>query len=202
MTRILLLFIVAATTVCSLSAAAIVHLKTGMDVRGSIVEKQADYIVINFYGVTLRYWYNEIDRIEEKIGESGGNDKTKETSGTFKKASARLIAQGDYTTAIKILTELEATGSHTSEVHNDLAIAYACSGDLSSAVSQLKEALTLESGDAETEIIRYNLAYVYTLANRIDDARREYDKLKSDNLRILLKRVRMTRENGMGANMI
>jgi hypothetical protein len=53
-------------------------LKSGKTVEGKIIEKTDKYVKVDFYGVELTYWMNDIERIENesKSVSSAGLDKT------------------------------------------------------------------------------------------------------------------------------
>jgi hypothetical protein len=58
-------FIVAFILACGVAQAATVHLKNGSTVSGKIIAKTADSVKLDVSGVTLTYYNDEIDRMDE-----------------------------------------------------------------------------------------------------------------------------------------
>lgn len=52
--------------ITAFSSAETVYLKSGKVMEGKIIEKTEKYIKMDYYGVELTYWMDEIDRVEDK----------------------------------------------------------------------------------------------------------------------------------------
>lgn len=49
-------------------AKSVIHLKGGDKIDGDIIERTDDYVKVNFEGIELTYWNDQIERVEESVG--------------------------------------------------------------------------------------------------------------------------------------
>lgn len=63
---------------CGVSYADTVILKSGKEVKGKIIDKTSEYIVLEFYGTKLTYYMNDIEKIVEDVPD--GKINTERTS--------------------------------------------------------------------------------------------------------------------------
>ncbi|MFH1691976.1 MAG: DUF5684 domain-containing protein [Candidatus Omnitrophota bacterium] len=69
MKKILIIFCLCFLAASPSYAKSVVHLKGGEQVTGDIVERTDDYVRINFEGVELTYWSDQIEKIDEQKGQ-------------------------------------------------------------------------------------------------------------------------------------
>ncbi|MCM8786612.1 MAG: hypothetical protein NC935_00975 [Candidatus Omnitrophica bacterium] len=87
--------------------AEIIRLKSGKIVEGEIVEKTNEYVKIDFLGVKLKYYFDQIDAIEEKQSKFIEPISTKDSSSFFDKTSTQVLTDTDWNYSINLLSSWE-----------------------------------------------------------------------------------------------
>lgn len=129
-------------------------LKSGNTVEGKIIEKTDKYIKINFEGVPITYYLNEIESV----------------TGTNQDLSSKK--------EIELFQGNNSISNKTAEGYLQSGIACYQKGDLPQAISDLTKAIEINPNFAQAY---YNRGIAYYSSNKFDEAIRDYDKSQSIN---------------------
>ena len=110
-------------------------LKSGKTIEGKIIEKTGEYIKIDFYGVALTYWFDEIESIDGVKPVSPATERNnlpRENNPPISSESAKEAIdkgieygkQGNYDEAISEFTKAIELNPNYAETYNNRAIAY------------------------------------------------------------------------------
>jgi tetratricopeptide (TPR) repeat protein len=130
-----------------IASADTVYLKTGQKVEGKIIEKTNEFIKIDFTGVVLTYWLDEIEKVEPQQGPA------------FEPEQKEKIVQP---------TQRDKTEAYFKSGTN-----YLIEGNWQQAISEYKSALLFDANDLGSH---FNLGCAYSLVGEYERALEEFDK--------------------------
>ncbi|MBU1726598.1 MAG: tetratricopeptide repeat protein [Candidatus Omnitrophica bacterium] len=129
-------------------------------VEGKIVEKGEGFIKMDFKGVELTYWEDEIDRVEED-GESQYNVSAPSISPAMTAdidETRKYFAAGNYSAAIPYLNNILKSNPESVVAYLSLAICYYNMQEYQQALNQLRESSRINPGNYPS-LIYYWLVY-------------------------------------------
>lgn len=153
----------------SIAYADIVYLKSGKKVEGKIIEKTDEYVKIDFIGVTLTYWMNEVEKIQtgvsiDSMSKEIETVKVSEQANTaeahFKKGTEYLY-EGKWPQATTEFKDAISIDSDNLGAHFNLGCAHALVGEHEQAVEHFEKALLLETVPFDA-FCYFNIAGIHT----------------------------------------
>ncbi|MBU1727677.1 MAG: tetratricopeptide repeat protein [Candidatus Omnitrophica bacterium] len=143
-----------------------VFLKSGKTIEGKIIEKGDDYITIDFEGVGLTYWDDEIDKVEGSPGEDNPANEyfTKGIASLMRNDSNRAILE--FSKAIEIDPAFVRAYLARSDI-------YLKQKDFQRAIFDLDQAIKINPGFARAYIFK---SIVYAMQDNFVQAIGEYRK--------------------------
>jgi tetratricopeptide (TPR) repeat protein len=129
-----------------------VYLKNGEKVEGKIIERTDNYIKIDFAGVALPFWLDEIEKVESDGKALFTSDQKKDTAPTqadkaeayFKRGTDYLI-EGRWQEAMREFKNTLSINPNHVGAHFNLGCTYALLDEYASSTEEFEKALSLET---------------------------------------------------------
>ncbi|MDD5108036.1 MAG: tetratricopeptide repeat protein [Candidatus Omnitrophica bacterium] len=179
---VILLLLICSLCFPNILVAETVTLKSGKTIEGKITEKTDKYIKIDFDGMPLTFFLDEIKSIDErKEAVSTSGEMPSELYNSYFKLGTDFLKQGKYEESIKQLEEALKCDSGQPGAYHNLAVSYACKGDYQKSIFNFQKALEKENA-GYADIIYYNLSTIYCYAGLLEEANKTASKLKNQKL--------------------
>jgi hypothetical protein len=148
-----------------------VVLKSGKEIKGSIVEKTEQYIKMQVDGVPATFWLDEIARVEEDAPVSS-EVATPETAVNYSDIE-KYMQEGNYASIVSVIEKAIETEPGNVDFYIVTGISHYYLGDYEKSISSFQKALSLQPESGELGLC---LGISYDAAGRKEEAKEAISK--------------------------